>query len=218
MKTIKAIIFDMDGVLVDAKDWHYEALNRALNLFGHNINRKDHLDKFDGLPTKKKLEMLSENEGLPRTLHKVINDLKQMYTIDLIEVHCRPSMEHKNALSRLKARGYKLGVASNSVRKSVEVMMSKMDLIKYFDTMLSNEDVQYAKPDPEIYITAASNLGLMPEECLVVEDNKNGIASARAAGANLMVVESVKDVCYDNITMHLNKFSLNKSSATASVL
>lgn len=214
---IKAVIFDMDGVLVDAKDWHYEALNRALNLFGYNINRKDHLEKFDGLPTKKKLQMLTECEGLSSSLHKVINDLKQMYTLDLIEVHCRPSAHHSNALSRLKALGYKLGVASNSIRKSVDTMMSKMDLIQYFDTMLSNEDVQYAKPDPEIYITAASNLGLRPDECLVVEDNKNGIAAARAAGANLMIVETVDDVYFENILQHLNKSAQVAVSNSSSV-
>ena len=59
MKKIKAVLFDMDGVLIDAKDWHYEALNKALGLFGMEINRYDHLNTFDGLPTKVKLQMLS---------------------------------------------------------------------------------------------------------------------------------------------------------------
>ena len=74
MTKIKAIIFDMDGVLIEAKDWHYEALNRALSLFGMEISRFDHLVTYDGLPTKKKLEMLSIERGLPKGLHSFIND------------------------------------------------------------------------------------------------------------------------------------------------
>ena len=74
---IKAIIFDMDGVLIDAKDWHYEALNKALGLFGHNISRHDHLVTFDGIPTAVKLNMLTLERGLPEKIHEFVNDLKQ---------------------------------------------------------------------------------------------------------------------------------------------
>ena len=79
MSKIKAVIFDMDGVLIDAKEWHYEALNRALNLFGHEINRFDHLHTFDGLPTRTKLELLSTERGLSRRLHGFLNKMKQKY-------------------------------------------------------------------------------------------------------------------------------------------
>jgi beta-phosphoglucomutase len=116
---IKAVIFDMDGVLIDAKEWHYEALNKALALFGHNISRADHLSTFDGLPTRTKLEMLSKEHGLPRGLHKVLNELKQKYTLDQVHLNCRPIFIHEYALSQLKQKGYKIGVASNSVRQSV---------------------------------------------------------------------------------------------------
>jgi beta-phosphoglucomutase-like phosphatase (HAD superfamily) len=88
MDKIKAIIFDMDGVLIDAKDWHYEALNRALGLFGMEISRYDHLVSYDGLPTKKKLEMLSLERGLPYSLHEFINEIKQQYTMELVYTKC----------------------------------------------------------------------------------------------------------------------------------
>ena len=78
--TIKAVIFDMDGVLIDAKEWHYESLNSALSLFGYEISRHDHLVTYDGLPTKKKLEMLSLENGLPTSLHAFVNQLKQQKT------------------------------------------------------------------------------------------------------------------------------------------
>ena len=78
---IKAIVFDMDGVLIEAKDWHYEALNKALRLFGYEISRYDHLVTYDGLPTSKKLEMLSLEKGLPTGLHQFINQMKQSYKL-----------------------------------------------------------------------------------------------------------------------------------------
>jgi len=191
---IRAVVFDMDGVLIDAKDWHYEALNRALNLFGYNITRVDHLTTFDGLPTRKKLEMLSLERGLPSGLHAFLNDLKQLYTTELIHSRCKPTFAHEYALSRLRDDGYKLAVASNSVRATVELMMEKSWLKPYLDLLLSNQDVRHAKPDPEIYLTAAARLGLHPAECLVVEDNPNGIKAAESAGCPVLVVGNVQDV------------------------
>lgn len=196
---IEAVIFDMDGVLIDAKDWHYHALNRALELFGYTISRADHLSTFDGLPTRKKLEMLSQERGLPVGLHGFLNDLKQQYTTDQVHTDCHPIFVHEFALSNLKARGYKLGLASNSVRNSIELMMEKSALKPYFDVMLSNEDVSKSKPDPDIYLTAARMLGVAPANTLVVEDNANGIKAAEAAGCNLLVVQSIYDVQIDRI-------------------
>lgn len=194
MGSIRAVVFDMDGVLIDAKEWHYEALNRALGLFGYTISRMDHLTTFDGLPTRKKLEMLSLDRGLPRGLHTFLNDLKQVYTTELIHLRCKPTFAHEYALSKLKGMGYKLAVASNSVRATVELMMEKSSLRPYLDLQLSNQDVTRAKPDPEMYLTAAAKLGLEPAECLVVEDNANGIQAAEAAGCPVLVVSGVEDV------------------------
>lgn len=191
---IRGVVFDMDGVLIDAKDWHYEALNRALALFGHAITRHEHLTSFDGLPTRRKLEMLSLDRGLPRALHGFLNEMKQAYTMELVHARCRPRFAHEYALSRLKAQGLMLAVASNSIRHTVEVMMQKSALAPYLDLMLSNEDVARAKPDPEIYALAMRRLGLAPEETLVVEDNENGIRAAHASGAHVMVVAHVEDV------------------------
>jgi len=200
---IKAILFDMDGVLVDAREWHYEALNRALGLFGLSISRYDHLVTYDGLPTKKKLEMLSVERELPRLLHPFINDLKQRYTIELVHRNCRPNFRRQYALARLKAEGFKIVVCSNSIKSTIEIMMDKSGLSAYLDFILSNEDVLKAKPDPEIYVTAIRRLGLAPSECLIVEDNENGIKAARGSGAYLMTVGSPDDVDYYSISKAL---------------
>lgn len=203
---IKAVVFDMDGVLIEAKDWHYTALNRALRLFGYEISRYDHLVTYDGLPTSKKLEMLSLEKGLPVGLHSFINDLKQSYTMDIVHTSCSPRFFHEYALSKLQSDGYRLVVASNSIRNTVQLMMEKSGLLPYLDFFLSNQDVKKAKPDPEIYLTAIDRLGLIPAEVMVVEDNHNGIEAATRAGANVMKVDTVYDVNYENIVKHIQGF------------
>lgn len=196
---IKAVLFDMDGVLIEAKDWHYEALNRALQLFGYEINRFEHLTSYDGLPTSMKLKKLTLEKGLPNQLHGFINEMKQQYTVSMIQNLCRPRFNHEYALSKLKSEGYRLAVGSNSIRMTIEMMMDYAKLTDYLEFMLSNQDVKNAKPDPEIYLTAMSKMGLSPSECLIVEDNENGIKAAKASGAHLLVVKTVDEVNYDNI-------------------
>jgi beta-phosphoglucomutase len=200
---IKAILFDMDGVLIEAKEWHYEALNKALSLFGMPISRIDHLSTFDGLPTRKKLELLSIDRGLPNQLHEFINQLKQKYTMELVHTQCNPRFVHEYALSRLKREGYKIAVCSNSIRATVDAMMQRANLKKYLDLSLSNEDVATGKPDPEIYLKAIKHFQLSPGECLIVEDNENGIRAAKASGAHVMVVSDTDEVNYHNIKTHL---------------
>lgn len=203
MAKIKAILFDMDGVLIDAKDWHYEALNKALAIFGMEINRYDHLVTYDGLPTKKKLEMLSLERGLPRALHGFINDMKQEFTFQLGYAKCKPTFNHQYALSHLKVQGYKMAACSNSIRKTMDVLFERAALTNYFDFYLSNEDVKESKPHPEMYLTAIKRLKLLPEECLILEDNENGIKAANASGAHLLVIHDVHEVNFENITKRI---------------
>ena len=198
-RTIRGIIFDMDGVLIDAKEWHYEAMNRALSLLGFTIPRFDHLTTYDGLPTRVKLDMFSKERGLPRSLHGFIGEMKQIYTQELIHSRCKPLFAHEYALGRLAAEGYRLAVASNSIRLTIDLMLDKAALAKYLTATVSNEDVQSAKPDPEIYLKAAGALGLPPEECLVLEDNVNGIRAAEAAKCPVMKIHTIHDVSYDRI-------------------
>lgn len=207
---IKAILFDMDGVLIDAKEWHYEALNKALKLFGYEINRYEHLSSYDGLPTKVKLERLTSEKGLPKYLHSFINEMKQKYTIDITHNYCRPRFNHEYALSKLKSEGYKLAVCSNSIKNTIDIMMNMSALDKYLDLKLSNEDVKESKPDPEIYIKAMEKLNLPAKECLIIEDNENGIKAAKSSGANLLVVRTVDEVNYNNIKTRILELESKK--------
>ncbi len=203
---IRAVLFDMDGVLIDAKEWHYEALNKALSLFGFSISRYDHLVTYDGLPTARKLEMLSLERGLPRRLHRFLGELKQQYTMQNVHNKCRPVFQQEYALSKLRQKGFRLAVCSNSIRSSVEAMLERSNLLPYLEFFLSNQDVEHPKPHPDIYLKAIARLGLRPEECLILEDNDHGIQAAKASGAKLMVVGSVTEVNLDNLFSHIRRY------------
>ena len=107
--------------------------------------------------------------------------------------------QHEYALARLKQSGYKLALASNSIRRTIELMMDRANLLKFFDLIVSNQDVKQPKPHPEMYLKATEALGIAPKECLVVEDNEKGFAAAEAAGCHILKVGSVHDVSYDRI-------------------
>jgi beta-phosphoglucomutase len=205
MPKIKAVLFDMDGVLIDAKDWHYNSLNKALSLFGMEISHYDHLVTYDGLPTKKKLEMLTLERGLPIQLHNFINDIKQDLTFQLGYAKCKPNFTHQYALSNLKTLGYKMVACSNSIRKTMDILFERAAIINYFDFYLSSDDIREPKPDPEIYKLAMTKLGFQPEECLILEDNENGIKAAKASGAHLLIISDVNDVNLENITNRISE-------------
>jgi HAD superfamily hydrolase (TIGR01509 family) len=181
MAKIKAIIF------------------KALQLFGIEISRYDHLVTFDGLPTKDKLKMLSMENNLPLELHSFINEMKQQYTMEIVYANCKPKFYHQYALSTLRKDNYKIAVCSNSIKNSIQVMMEKAGLINYLEFFLSNQDVKNGKPDPEMYILAIQKLGLAPHECLIVEDNPNGIKAAEASGGHVLKIDQIEEVNYYNI-------------------
>lgn len=196
---IKAVIFDMDGVLIDACQWHYEALNLALAGVGMTITPGEHARQYDGLPTQVKLDLLTEEKGLDVALHQDIERQKQALTMALIEQNCRPDRQHIEALARLRFSGIRLAVASNSIRKTVETMLTQAGISPWIAFSLSSEDVGVAKPAPDIYLLAMKRLGVLPQETLIVEDSAHGIKAAKASGARVMCVSGCEDVTYANI-------------------
>jgi beta-phosphoglucomutase len=201
----EAVVFDMDGVLIDAKEWHFQALNSALELFGFNIDKQEHLDRFDGLPTKDKLKILSSERGFPTYLHKTINLVKQERTLRLAALNCYPKPNLITIMSYLKLSGYKIGLATNSIRLTTETMMKYAGLIDYFDLILTNEDVINSKPNPEIYLKAINYFHLQPSQVLVFEDNHHGIQAASSAGCSIFEVQSPDQLFLDQVISALNK-------------
>lgn len=199
MTKIRAVLFDLDGVLVDATEWHYEALNRALALFGYTISRYEHLTTYNGLPTRKKLEMLSVEKGLPRGLHGIIARIKQKYTREEILRNCTPVFEKEYMIRQLERDGFLLACCSNAVRESVERMLLASGIIEHFDFLISNEDVEKPKPDPEMYLRTFAKLGVAPTECVIVEDAEHGVEAARKTGAHVCRVTGFPEVDYDRV-------------------
>ena len=194
MNSIRAVLFDMDGVLIDARDWHYDALNEALLLFGLEISREDHLSRFNGLSTKKKLKMLTADGILPTELHSVIEAVKQDRTLRIAAQKCFPHVAHQILITRLKSHGIKVGLVTNSIRKSSEFMLEYAGLFKFMDVVITNEDVTEGKPSPEGYVLAMKKLGVQPSETLVIEDGEYGVQAATTAGAKVIRVENPHNV------------------------
>lgn len=191
---IKAVIFDLDGVLVDATEWHYEALNDALKLFGFEITREEHTGFYNGLPTTEKLKVLSEKKGLPQDLHEIIKKLKRKYTDEKVAQLCRPSYEKQLMLSAIKTKGYKLACCSNAQKYSVLNMLTYSGLINFFELILGNDEGYLPKPSPEIYLSAFEKLGVKPEEAVIIEDAPHGIEAAKASGAKVIEVKGYHEV------------------------
>ena len=160
---IKLIIFDLDGVLVDAKKIHFESLNKALGEY--SISWEEHLAIYDGLKTNSKLEILNESKGLLKEdFNRIWND-KQRYTLESLS-NLDINTELIRCMDSLSSDGYKLAVCSNSIRKTVFTVLSKFGIIEKFDLILSNEDVNNSKPHPEIYWKAMTKLNIFPESFL----------------------------------------------------
>jgi HAD superfamily hydrolase (TIGR01509 family) len=210
---IKLIIFDMDGVLIDAKKIHYDSLNYALSLHdtGYRIDMDEHLNIYDGLKTTEKLKLLTKNKGLPENLYDDVWKQKQTQTMIMLK-EVLPSTELQRSLSLLKNEGYKIACCSNSIRNTVFTVLCKLDILEYFDVVLSNEDVKNSKPYPEIYWNAMASSGVLPEETLIVEDSPNGLVAATKSNANVMRVKSTKYVTYENIKKSLSSLNETKKN------
>ena len=190
----KAILFDLDGVLVDMPDGHYEALNNALKLFGVEIGRDEHMSYFNGLPTKKKLERLEQEGRLPQGLREFINTHKQNHTKEVIPRYCVPDYSKIIMLKQLKNQGYKLACCSNSIEETLHIMLKSAHLFDFFDVIIGNTQVKNPKPHPEMYLTAFDMLQIKPHEAIIVEDSPHGIEAAKTSGATVYEVRGVQDV------------------------
>lgn len=198
----KLVIFDLDGVLVDAKEIHYDALNNALQNIDPKfvISWEDHLKKYDGMKTYDKLKLLSINKGLPLdlSLQQKIFDDKQFYTAKALS-KLKKNSDLINLFQELRNNGYTIACCSNSIKKTVHLVLKKLGISDFFDIKLSNESVKFAKPHPEIYWKAMSYFGATPEDTLIVEDSPTGLTAAYKSGAKVLRVKNPKDFDFDKI-------------------
>jgi len=206
---IKLIIFDLDGVLVETKKLHYDALNKALRDVDskYEISYQEHLSKYDGLSTYKKLEILGREKGLSGMEFESIWMRKQLYTSQMLR-ELQPDVRLIEVLKKLKQK-CQIAVASNSIRDSVKITLLKLGLLEYIDFYLSNEDVKHSKPHPEIYLKSMIQSGVTPKETLIVEDSVIGRNAANNSGAYLLGVNNPHDITYENIIEHIDCINKN---------
>ena len=172
---IKLIIFDLDGVLVDARELHYNALNKALTLIDEKyiIKREEHLSTYDGLSTTKKLNLLSKNKNLPKRLHDKIWELKQQMTLKIIDGFSVDD-RIRGILRSFKSEGYIIACATNSIRETAKLQLIRKGFFEYIDFMYSNQDVKNPKPNSEMYLRCMIKAGVNPDETLIIEDSDVG--------------------------------------------
>lgn len=195
---IKCIFFDLDGVLVDACDWHYLALNKALESIGiDKISREDHITTYNGLPTKVKLEMLGLNQDESALVWK----LKQNYTLDTIKENSEIQYEKIELFSELKKENIKIVCVTNSIEETAYEMLKSTGQFEYFDLIITNELVEKNKPYPDCYNLAVEKMDVDPSNCIIVEDSPKGIEAAKASvvpDSNIWIVQNSKMVNFKN--------------------
>lgn len=213
------VIFDLDGVLIDSKIVHFEALNKALAELDtkYSISKEEHLKIYDGLPTRKKLNFLTKYKKLPESQHEYIWNLKQKFTIELLN-EIQPDYELISNFELIKQNNLKIACASNSIDITVKTILSKLGIINYFDLIITNENVAIPKPHPEMYWKIMMELGVYPQKTLIIEDSPIGRLAAKNSGAKTMFIQnrseltdelfkeiiSGKDLNYNNY-MYQNK-------------
>jgi HAD superfamily hydrolase (TIGR01509 family) len=196
----KAIIFDLDGVLIDSKEIHFNALNLALDEFGSDliITRDEQDNIFEGLTTKAKLNILTKIKDLPESLHEDIWRLKQEYSATLF-TSVSQDKELINLFKFIRSNNIKIGVASNSIRKTLDGCLKSLGLIELIDYSLSNEDVSLPKPSPEIYNKVINYFETNKDNTVIFEDSPVGLAAAYASGASVEPVINRSDIFFDRI-------------------
>lgn len=192
---LRAIIFDLDGVLVESKELHFNALNLALaNVNSKYIISQEEQDTiYEGMTTKSKLDLLTHLKGLPKELHQYVWQLKQEYSAAMFE-SLESDPELIDIFKNISDDGFKIGVASNSIRDTLTNCLQSLGIWRYIDVSLSNEDVNNPKPNPEIYNKCMAMLGVLPENAIIFEDSNIGREAARASGGHLVEVESRADL------------------------
>ena len=191
MKNIKAIIFDMDGVILDSESisditWRKAAEEKGLSVNDEILNACRGSNKNDTIQTLKKYYGSDfDSEAFLERTSELFHEIEEKDGIPLLPYA-------KEILEYLKPR-YRLALASSTRGPTVERQLRAAGVIDFFETRTTGEMVEHSKPNPEIYLMACKSIGMNPEDCAAVEDSLNGIRSAYAAGLNpVMVIDKVQ--------------------------
>ena len=203
---IKAVIFDLDGVLVDTKKIHFEALNSALKKYKcDQISIDQHIKIYDGLPTNEKLKILNKKKIVPKNLNLKIKLFKQKITLQILEKEIKKKNSIIKIFQHLREKKIKVAVATNAVKSTLKICLKKLMIEEFVDYYLSNEEVKNPKPNPEIYLRIFIKFGIYPTEALIIEDSHYGREAAISSGAKLIPIKSSKDLNLKFIKQQIQK-------------
>ncbi len=178
----KLFIFDMDGVLIDSEPAYLEMNKKLFSEYGIEMDDENY-KALVGLPSLPMWTMLKKKYNLKNEVSEFM-DLERRRMIEILdsEIISGPMDGAGILLQLLKEKNYKLSVASSSAKANIDFILNKLDLKKYFDFIISGEEVTNGKPAPDIFLKAAENLNTVPEKSFVIEDSANGIKAAKSAG------------------------------------
>ena len=183
---IRGAVFDMDGTLVDNSPVHVRAFERFCARYGI-ADWREKLDGAFGMGSDDIMRMLLPEAVIRERGLQALCDEKEAIYREIYAPDIRPVAGLRALLDRLRAAGIRCAVGSSGCRTNIDFVLEKCGIEGCFDVIVSGDRVAHCKPDPEIYLTAAAELGLNPAECVVFEDAKAGIESARRAGAGRIV-------------------------------
>lgn len=208
----KLIVFDLDGVLVDSKEIHFNALNQALAKVSEEyiISKEDQENIYEAISTRQKLKILTERKGLSEDLYEQIFKDKQEITIQLLNSLTFDKDLHKY-FSILKSYGFYIAVASNSIRVTIDVCLKSLGIESFVDLVLSNEDVKYPKPHPEIYWKSMSFFGVTSNDTIIFEDSIVGKLAAKQSGSRVIEINNRKDLTIEKIEKAINMLKNTKT-------
>jgi beta-phosphoglucomutase family hydrolase len=176
---IKAVIFDLDGVIVESENTHVEAEKQTLLKYGVQISTEE-LRRYTGTTAKLMFSELIKKYNLNTTFEEMFSEKEEIF-FKLLEEDAKPTKGVVEFLEELKKRNIRLAVGSSSNKKLIDYVLNKLNIRHLFDCVVGAEDIVHSKPNPEIFLKAAAKLGLSPAECLVIEDAELGVEAAKRA-------------------------------------
>ena len=186
---IKAVIFDMDGVLVDSTEIHTAAHNSVLVKYGYNLKDVP-ADVFSGIigrPVLNSCQLFVEYFKLPLSAEEYYRE-RQEYFFGNIKM-IKQMEGAADLVKSLKDAGYKTAIATSGVKEYVEVVLDHLNIRSVIDVFVSSDNLEKPKPDPDIYLKTAAKLNVRPAECVVIEDSKHGVEAAKNAGMKCVGIE-----------------------------
>jgi len=209
---IKAIIFDMDGVVSDTQTLHSEIEAAIFQRYGIKKSVEEITEKYAGVPCKVFFKEVFLENSIPVDVQKIVEE-KENLMMERIRGNVTPMPGAINLIKEARQKGLKLAVASSSPIELVSLVLEELNLESIFKVVVTLEDVQNGKPDPEIFLLAAKRLGVTPGECIAIEDGHSGMLAAKSAGIKcigLVKDKTSKDYPADILVESLEEISIDK--------